>query len=41
MKEYDVTIVGLGPTGGTLANLIALNGFEIAFKRLILLLRGS
>jgi len=29
MKEYDVTIVGLGPTGGTLANLIALNGFSV------------
>ncbi len=29
MKEYDVTIVGLGPTGGTLANLLALNGFSI------------
>ncbi len=29
MKEYDVIIVGLGPTGGTLANLLALNGFTI------------
>ena len=29
MKEYDVTIIGLGPTGATLANLIALNGFSI------------
>ena len=29
MKQYDVTIVGLGPTGGTLANLLALNGFSI------------
>ena len=29
MKEYDVIIVGLGPTGGTLANLLALNGFSI------------
>jgi len=29
MKEYDVTIVGLGPTGGTLANLIAMNGFSV------------
>ena len=29
MKEYDVTIVGLGPTGGTLANLFALNGFSV------------
>ncbi len=29
MKVYDVTIVGLGPTGGTLANLLALNGFSI------------
>ena len=29
MKEYDVTIIGLGPTGGTLANLIALNGFSV------------
>ena len=29
MKNYDVTIVGLGPTGGTLANLLALNGFSV------------
>ena len=29
MKEYDVTIIGLGPTGGTLANLIALRGFSV------------
>jgi len=29
MKEYDVVIVGLGPTGGTLANLLALNGLSI------------
>jgi len=29
MKEYDVTIIGLGPSGGTLANLIALNGFSV------------
>tara|TARA_B100000427_G_scaffold318141_1_gene314995 strand:+ start:1054 stop:2514 length:1461 start_codon:yes stop_codon:yes gene_type:complete len=29
MKEYDVTIVGFGPVGGTLANLIALNGFSV------------
>ena len=29
MKHYDVIIVGLGPTGGTLANLLALNGFSI------------
>ncbi len=29
MKEYDVTIIGLGPTGGTLANLIALQGFSV------------
>ena len=29
MKEYDVTIIGLGPTGATLANLIALNGFSV------------
>ena len=29
MKEYDLTIIGLGPTGGTLANLIALNGFSV------------
>ena len=29
MKNYDVVIVGLGPTGGTLANLIALSGFSV------------
>ena len=29
MKKYDVVIIGLGPTGGTLANLLALNGFSI------------
>jgi len=29
MRHYDVIIVGLGPTGGTLANLLALNGFSI------------
>ena len=29
MKEFDVTIVGLGPIGGTLANLIAMNGFSV------------
>ena len=29
MKEYDVTVIGLGPTGGTLANLMALNGFSV------------
>ena len=29
MRQYDVIIVGLGPTGGTLANLLALNGFSI------------
>ena len=23
MKQYDVIIVGLGPTGGTLANLLS------------------
>ena len=29
MKNYDVVIVGLGPTGGTLANLIAFGGFSV------------
>ncbi len=29
MKKYDVIIVGLGPTGGILANLLALHGFSI------------
>ena len=29
MINYDVAIVGLGPTGGVLANLIALNGFSV------------
>ena len=36
MKEYDVTIVGLGPTGGTIANLFALNGFSV-----LILVTGS
>ena len=27
--EYDVIIVGLGPTGGTLANLLGLNGLSV------------
>ena len=29
MRKYDVAIVGFGPTGGTLANLLALQGFSI------------
>ena len=29
MSEYDVIIVGLGPTGGTLANLLALNDLSV------------
>ena len=29
MKKYDVLIVGFGPTGGTLANLLAQHGFSI------------
>ena len=29
MKKYDVVIVGFGPIGGTLANLLALQGFSI------------
>ena len=29
MREFDITIVGLGPTGGTLANLLAMHGFSI------------
>ena len=29
MKEFDITIIGLGPVGGTLANLLALNGFSV------------
>ena len=28
MKEFDITIVGLGPAGGTLANLLAMHGFQ-------------
>ena len=29
MREFDIAIVGLGPTGGTLANLFAMHGFSI------------
>ena len=29
MKKYDVVIIGFGPTGGALANLLALHGFSI------------
>ncbi len=29
MREFDITIVGFGPTGGTLANLLAMHGFSI------------
>ncbi len=29
MKEFDVTIVGLGPAGGTLANLLAMHDLSI------------
>ena len=29
MKKFDITIVGLGPTGGTLSNLLAMHGFSI------------
>ena len=29
MKEFDVTIIGLGPAGGTLANLLAMHDFSI------------
>tara|TARA_Y100001936_G_C16076309_1_gene674245 strand:+ start:699 stop:2159 length:1461 start_codon:yes stop_codon:yes gene_type:complete len=29
MREFDIIIVGLGPTGGTLANLLAMHGFSI------------
>ena len=29
MREFDIVIVGLGPTGGTLANLFAMHGFSI------------
>ncbi len=29
MKKFDVTIVGLGPAGGTLANLLAMHDFSI------------
>ena len=28
MSDYDVVIVGFGPTGGTLANLLALSGIS-------------
>ena len=29
MKKFDVTIVGLGPAGGTLANLLAMHDLSI------------
>ena len=28
MSDYDIVIVGFGPTGGTLANLLALSGIS-------------
>ncbi len=35
MKEYDAVIVGLGPTGGTLANLLISNSrlFNFNFRK--------
>ena len=27
--DFDVVIVGLGPTGGTLANLLAMNDLSV------------
>ena len=27
--DFDVVIIGLGPTGGTLANLLAMNNLSI------------
>ena len=27
--DFDVVIVGLGPTGGTLANLLAMNNLSV------------
>ena len=29
MKNFDVVIIGLGPAGGTLANLLAMNNLSI------------
>ncbi|MDC3179560.1 bifunctional 3-(3-hydroxy-phenyl)propionate/3-hydroxycinnamic acid hydroxylase [Candidatus Pelagibacter sp.] len=29
MREFDIIIVGLGPAGGTLSNLLAMHGFSI------------
>ena len=28
-QDFDVVIIGLGPTGGTLANLLAMNDLSI------------
>ena len=31
--NFDVVIIGLGPTGGTLANLLAMNNLSIQFRK--------
>ena len=27
--DFDVVVIGLGPTGGTLANLLAMHGLSV------------
>ena len=34
-QDFDVVIIGLGPSGGTLANLLAMNNLSILINKLL------